>query len=256
MSRINILSVMTVFIFAQIVGAQGIDLTVDQSQSLATISVLGGSDDSSITGNAVIELDPTSEPFSTARLTELNLTMADGFSISLLGGAAVVGVDPNGASVFFIQVGVAGTVDGMNQFDQTGNLFGVTGMSMIDSIFGDEVIDLSTVKPVAFDIIDAQIDVKGNDLTVTAMVDLDFDFEVIGSVATMNLSGPIVLNGVLPDDVLLGDVNCDGEINLLDVGPFVDLITAGEFDVKADINEDGAVDLLDVQPFIMLLTGG
>ncbi len=56
-------------------------------------------------------------------------------------------------------------------------------------------------------------------------------------------------------DLLVGDVNCDGSINLLDVGPFVDVLSTGTFDSKADINQDGVVDLLDVQPFVDLLTG-
>ena len=54
---------------------------------------------------------------------------------------------------------------------------------------------------------------------------------------------------------LLGDVNCDGEVNLLDVQPFVDLLGANEFSSKADINEDGEVNLLDVAPFVMILSG-
>ena len=54
---------------------------------------------------------------------------------------------------------------------------------------------------------------------------------------------------------LLGDVNCDGEVNLLDVQPFVDLLGANEFSSKADINEDGEVNLLDVGPFVMILSG-
>ena len=55
--------------------------------------------------------------------------------------------------------------------------------------------------------------------------------------------------------VLVGDVNCDGVVDLLDVAPFVDILTNGGFDVKADINEDGVVDLLDVSPFVDLLSG-
>ena len=57
-------------------------------------------------------------------------------------------------------------------------------------------------------------------------------------------------------DVLVGDVNCDGSIDLLDVTPFVDAILSGVFDPKADINGDGFVDLLDVIPFVDLLSGG
>ena len=52
-----------------------------------------------------------------------------------------------------------------------------------------------------------------------------------------------------------GDVNMDGEINLLDVAPFIDAISNGEFVCEADINGDGSVDLLDVSGFIDLLAG-
>ena len=54
---------------------------------------------------------------------------------------------------------------------------------------------------------------------------------------------------------LLGDVNLDGEVNLLDVSSFVTAVTRGTFSCEADANEDGNVDLLDVAPFVMLLTG-
>ena len=56
-------------------------------------------------------------------------------------------------------------------------------------------------------------------------------------------------------DVLLGDVNQDGVVNLLDVGPFIDLLNSNGFQLEADINEDGVVNLLDIAPFVMLLSG-
>ncbi len=59
-----------------------------------------------------------------------------------------------------------------------------------------------------------------------------------------------------PIPVLVGDINGDNVVNLLDVAPFVDLIIWGAFDVAGDINQDGAVDLLDVDPFVTLLIGG
>lgn len=55
--------------------------------------------------------------------------------------------------------------------------------------------------------------------------------------------------------VLLGDTNLDGFVDLLDVMPFVELLTGGGYLPHADINEDEVVDLLDVAPFIDLLTG-
>lgn len=53
-----------------------------------------------------------------------------------------------------------------------------------------------------------------------------------------------------------GDLNRDGSVNLLDVGPFVDALTSGEFACQADLNNDGDVNLLDVDPFVTLLGGG
>ena len=59
-----------------------------------------------------------------------------------------------------------------------------------------------------------------------------------------------------PLEFLLGDVNQDGAVNLLDVAPFVDLVSNGGFQLEADINGDGNVDLLDIGPFVDLLSGG
>lgn len=53
--------------------------------------------------------------------------------------------------------------------------------------------------------------------------------------------------------VILGDMNCDGVLSLLDVAAFVESIVLGEYDVKGDINNDGTNDLLDIGPFVELL---
>jgi len=67
------------------------------------------------------------------------------------------------------------------------------------------------------------------------------------------VGSPGVFKG-FADDILVGDVNCDGVVDLLDIGPFVDLITSGGFSPKADIDGNGVVDLLDVGPFVALLS--
>ena len=59
----------------------------------------------------------------------------------------------------------------------------------------------------------------------------------------------------IPVEKLLGDVNMDGIVDLLDVNPFVNILTNGGFVCEADINQDGVVDLLDVDPFVDLLIG-
>ena len=61
--------------------------------------------------------------------------------------------------------------------------------------------------------------------------------------------------GYMIPEVVVGDVNNDGIINLLDVGPFVDAISSGEFVDEADTNRDGVVNLLDITLMITLLSG-
>ena len=60
---------------------------------------------------------------------------------------------------------------------------------------------------------------------------------------------------LVPSGFDLGDVNQDGSVNLLDIAPFVQLISTGSFQSEADINQDGVVNLLDVSPFVDLLNG-
>ena len=80
-----------------------------------------------------------------------------------------------------------------------------------------------------------------------------YDFRVGGYFGDV---GNIVINGSFIPGLLIGDVNGDGIISLLDVGPFVDLVTNGGYQAEADTNMDGVVDLLDVQPFTDLLSAG
>jgi hypothetical protein len=56
--------------------------------------------------------------------------------------------------------------------------------------------------------------------------------------------------------LLLGDVNLDGNVNGLDVGPFVVLVTSGGYQAEADMNGDLAVNGLDVSPFVAAIVGG
>ena len=55
---------------------------------------------------------------------------------------------------------------------------------------------------------------------------------------------------------ILGDVNLDGEVDFLDVGPFISIFATRDFQAEADINQDGQVDFLDVGPFITIFFPG
>jgi hypothetical protein len=58
----------------------------------------------------------------------------------------------------------------------------------------------------------------------------------------------------LPDP-LLGDVNLDGEVNGLDVDPFVEVLLSSSYQPEADMNEDQVVNGLDVDPFVAVVLG-
>jgi hypothetical protein len=63
-------------------------------------------------------------------------------------------------------------------------------------------------------------------------------------------------SGTFVPSLLLGDVNTDGDVNGLDVDPFVVLVTSGGYQAEADMNEDLAVNGLDVDPFVAAVVGG
>ena len=81
---------------------------------------------------------------------------------------------------------------------------------------------------------------------------LMFGKDLIGGEFLFNIDE---VTTVASSSVLLGDVNLDGNVDLLDVAPFVMLVSAGQFQPEADVNQDNVVDLLDVAPFVDLLTG-
>jgi hypothetical protein len=55
---------------------------------------------------------------------------------------------------------------------------------------------------------------------------------------------------------VLGDINDDGEIDGLDVDPFVEVLLSGPYQAEADMNGDQVVNGLDVDPFVAAVVGG
>ena len=73
-----------------------------------------------------------------------------------------------------------------------------------------------------------------------------------GELCVVSLEGNVL---AIEPIVLFGDINQDGAVNLLDVQPFVNLVSTGSFAPEADLNQDEAVNLLDVAPFVAVLSG-
>ena len=53
---------------------------------------------------------------------------------------------------------------------------------------------------------------------------------------------------------LLGDSDQNGVVNMLDISPFILILSAGDYLVEADINQDGVVNFLDISLFIAILS--
>ena len=59
-----------------------------------------------------------------------------------------------------------------------------------------------------------------------------------------------------PQNVVLGDINEDGILNILDIVLMINVILSNEYSLVADVNEDGLVNILDVVLMVNILIGG
>lgn len=91
---------------------------------------------------------------------------------------------------------------------------------------------------------------------------------------TLNGAGAYSTQGIAPRSMAtwkppqlyaLGDMNCDGVVDILDINPFILALSdpaayaAAYPDCDrnlADVNGDGEIDILDINPFIALIAGG
>ena len=56
-----------------------------------------------------------------------------------------------------------------------------------------------------------------------------------------------------PDSCDLGDVNCDGELNVLDIVLAANIVLANEYDELADVNGDGQLNILDLVTLVNII---
>ncbi len=262
----------------------------DDAVGVFTGGVVG--DEVQLFGNAIITIG---NPDGMAMVLDIedDLELADNSMGDFYEGRVFDDVETTGSAVLNIYDGEFD--EDIEAFDSsTINIFGGvfnTGFSDLTDIEGGEIaVEDDDIINSAF------INIHGGTFMGAPNLDGDFvpdfcaegngtmtifgsDFAIDGvpvpfgdiTVATGQLTGTLEDGSPLDNDfeiddnariilaeatLLLGDVNCDGEINILDVAPFVQAITNGPFSAKADINQDGVNDLLDVAPFVALITGG
>ena len=174
-------------------------LTVDSTQSVATIEIGGSSDTSSVAGSVAIDLRPPTDPFGTARITEIDGTLVDGFNIQFLGGLVTVSADPGDIVFTMLEAGPAANVDVNGQFSQLGNLAQSSGeiqvFDPLNLVGGTRTVELSELGPGPFDIVDAQLELNGNTLTLSGAFAITFD---VADGITASIDASLVAVGDLP----------------------------------------------------------
>ena len=84
-----------------------------------------------------------------------------------------------------------------------------------------------------------------------------YDIRVGGFRSTDSISsgseGNIVVISAF-DALVKGDLNLDGEVDFLDITPFIELLSNMAFQAEADCNCDGRVNFADISPFIEILS--
>jgi len=85
------------------------------------------------------------------------------------------------------------------------------------------------------------------------------------SLTEAGLDAVVIYDRACGLEAMLGDLNCDGALNVFDIDPFVLALTEPaayaaaypDCDAnRADCNRDGNVNVFDIDPFVQLITGG
>ena len=145
--------------------------------------------------------------------------------------------------------------------------FNFTGAAGAATITHNDLTDKNVVRHLAGRVTNRFFSIDGVVIETTVIYDGTNIADINSELATLAVGGRALqleeVDGVQTlaiveagGSVLKGDVNLDGVVDLLDVGPFVTQLTSGGSQAEADVNCDGLVDLLDVVPFVDILTGG
>ena len=225
-----------------------------------------GGFNATIAADHLVTIDPVSAQFTTVGPfgTDVSVTGLAFDSDGALFGAddaadALVAINPTtGAAT---RIGLFGTSD-INSlaFNSSNELFGVDSeLNMLFSIdtnsgqatpigpLGVSLIGFRDVQAVAFD----SGVLYGIDTIEDAVLQINTQTGQATAVTGIG-SGQVI--GLTSSGLLPGDVNQDGEINFLDISPFITTLSVGGDQAEADVNEDGMVDFLDISPFIELLS--
>ena len=198
----------------------------------------------------------------------LALGAGPGSEVNISGGL-VTGVEASSGSVVNISggtvdIGLVGFISVFSLVAQSGSEVNISGGSVTGAGFfaneGSEVNIRGAQFILNGELLDALV--VGESFTITEPIETLEGILADGSTFNFGQGGgsEFGIPNFSPDATVtvtlssvLGDVNVDGEVNFLDISPFIVLLSAGGFQEEADIDGNGVVDFLDIAPFISLL---
>jgi hypothetical protein len=193
-----------------------------------------------LSGEGVLVVGQTAEPFDFAQLLDVSLVLDDGMDFSLLGGAVTASAEPGIARIVMVEAGAAGVVtDG--RFDQLENLFQFEGEIFLSTEEGP--YDLSTMPAMMADLTGIQLRSEAGRLTASGVVDVEFTaavaVPVLGQVPlTIAVHANVEAIASLP---LSGDFDNDGQLDANDIDLLFAAIRAPSADPRFDLNGDGTL---------------
>lgn len=251
------------------------DFTIDPLSSALTVTVevlgVSDADSSPAAGTILARLTPDTGPFNQIHILTMDATLTETINIDISFGVFLGGVTGTGTGVGALLgngYGVVGdptTVDGLGNFNQTGNqiqpkgIINYAGYGLLGGGIGSGTLDALTQPPTAADLTGTVVD-DGTTVTLSAPLSYVAAFQVSGIDVLVTVSGTIVAKAPTLPALCPGDTNCDGVVNFKDIDPFVAALggPANWPDpdcpwLNADTNGDGNVTFKDIDPFVALL---
>lgn len=213
--------------FVDVTGASVAGLGLEVTNNLGKETGLTGVVSTATTVSPFDEVSIYSDSYGGANVG--NMSRADFGTLNGSSNIVLTFTGLNDGSLYNVTGGGRFSNDNFNTVWTSGT---TTATTDSDSTTGGEFVTLS----------DLATDGSGN-LSVT----------VTRATTQLLFSAVTIEEITMVDPFLLGDVNLDGTVNFLDISPFIQRLSAGQFQAEADIDQNGAVNFLDISGFIALL---
>ena len=171
-----------------------------------------------------------------------------GIALALSGDTIVVGANSEDSD----SVGVNGAMNDDGMTTGAAYVFRRMGSTWVEDAF------LKASNSRDFFSFGVAVAISGDTIAASSVSDSSASPGIDGDQTDMSLpgAGAVYVFNDSAESFVLGDANCDGTVNFLDIAPFVTALLNPEFDPKADVNRDSTDDFLDIVPFVGLLTAG